>query len=978
MKLTRPGWTVHEVGDHDRKKRQAIFTLDVHPDGSRLATGGIDAIIRVWTAAPIKNERLASNDKVPKQLSTLDQHSERVYAPYLGPVLSVRWSNSGRYLASASDDRAIIIWAIDPNGGGKVFGSSEVNIEGWKAERVLSGHDSDVTEIAWSKNDMYLASVAMDGCFMVHDTRTFERVIKISGHDSSIKGVGFDPAGHYLATASDDRSLKLWRTSDWGLQASVTDPFIDSPRAFVRRLSWSPDGASILCANAITDSVFVAAVVERENWSSQMKLVGHENSVLCTAYSPRMYRDTDGSFYNICATGSTDSVVSVWKINTSKPLVVVKDLFERQVLDLSWSRDGSALYCCSADGSIAALTFTDAELGTAVQDLEVDNILLQYEKPVPPAFPIMPAVQPRAVLQKEPSHLERLMENKRPAPAAGEGASKKKRIAPTLVEALPGVDPFQAQSAASAAAPNIPNPFNPPSTSAYPPQPVYYHNNIPSQTFNPPFMPSNMLMPMTLPHPQNPDVVGYWLPYVKDPKEENDDDDDDEQTSEQIEETDPSRVKITNIPAALAYKNVKARTLGHGVKRQEVGETRDIGVVNHVTKNVDIAVPKIKSYLYHQFMGAATSGNKELDRVEVRNAGGVVDLDDMDTDENSDKAHNEVQRQPKNGTEILMLSKRSDTHTKDNGKVIWVDYAPCNVVNVAVGSAFVGASLENGFLRVYTFSGRKLLPDVMLDSPCSILEAEGTKLLAITSSANMYEYCTRQRKVLIEKTSLAALLGADVTIKSVQLRPNGVPAVVLSNGTAYAYDYKELKTWTLVSSTKYVKSAAWDRRGRQRHSSSSAAQSTQSQHHYQLQQSSPISQIEMLLNEMVDEKSIEDVTLKKDEREEEEAVYTYSHLETRLHAAILLDSPAEFKSSMVTYARRLSDEGFRGKAEEFLKEYMGPVFSRAEDFIPTVLGYKKRDLVKEFAGILAKGKTLQKLGQEYIELLKQINSESAV
>ena len=52
--------------------------------------------------------------------------------------------------------------------------------------------------------------------------------------------------------------------------------------------------------------------------------------------------------------------------------------------------------------------------------------------------------------------------------------------------------------------------------------------------------------------------------------------------------------------------------------------------------------------------------------------------------------------------------------------------------------------------------------------------------------------------------------------------------------------------------------------------------------------------------------------------------------------------------------------------------------SRAEDFIPTVLGYKKRDLVKEFAGILAKGKTLQKLGQEYIDLLKQINSESAV
>lgn len=77
----------------------------------------------------------------------------------------------------------------------------------------------------------------MDGNFMVHDMRTFNRIVKISGHDSSIKGVGFDPAGHYLATASDDKSLKVWRTSDWGLEYSITEPFIDSPRAFVRRLS---------------------------------------------------------------------------------------------------------------------------------------------------------------------------------------------------------------------------------------------------------------------------------------------------------------------------------------------------------------------------------------------------------------------------------------------------------------------------------------------------------------------------------------------------------------------------------------------------------------------------------------------------------------------------------------------------------------------------------------------------------------------
>ncbi|TIC38471.1 WD40 repeat-like protein [Wallemia mellicola] len=958
MRVIRPGWAVHEVGDHDRKKRQAIFTLDVHPDGSRLATGGIDAIIRVWTTAPIRNEKLESNERVPKQLSTLDQHS--------GPVLSVRWSNSGRYLASSSDDRAIIIWAIDPNGGGKVFGSTEVNIEGWKAERVLSGHDSDVTEIAWSKDDRYLASVAMDGCFMVHDTQTFERIIKISGHDSSIKGLGFDPSGHFLATASDDRSLKIWRTSDWGLQASITDPFEDSPRAFVRRLSWCPDGANVICANAITDSVFVAAVVKRSDWSSQMKLVGHENSVLCTAFNPRMYKDGENGMYNICATGSTDSVISIWKMNTSKPLIVIKDIFERQVLDLSWSRDGNTLYSCSADGSIIALSFSQEELGQPVADQEISNILINYEKPVAPAFPIMPIQQVRPTLQKEPSQLEKLMENKRAAPTANE-PSKKKRIAPTLVEKLPGI-------------PDTPsNPFNPPvpgpSTSAYPPQPVYYPSaNIPSQTFNPPQLPSNMLMPMTLPHPQNPNVVGYWLPYIKNPDEE-EEGGDDEDTPMEIEEMDPSRVKISNIPSGLLYKNVKARTLGHGVKREEV-EVKDIGEVRRITKDVTIGVPTIKSVLFHQFMGAATVGNKELDRVEVRNA----ITDDKNDVEMNNGSEDIPRKYPDLHNEILMLSKRSDTNVSNHGKVIWVDYASSRVVNVSVGDNFVGVSLEDGTLRIYSFSGRRIFPDITLDSTCSFLEAEATKLLAITCSGSVYVYCTKTRKILFEKTSLKPLLNAsDITINSVRLRSNGVPVVILSNGTAHAYDFNQFRSWTLISSTRFVKSDAWDRRGRQRQSSSSAAQSTQSQHHYQQQQSNPISSIEIKLNELlVDEKISEPINTDKDSMEEEEAVYTLSHLETRLHGAILLDSPTEFRNSMIAYARRLGDEGFRGKAEEFMKEYMGPIFynhNRGEEFTPTVLGYKKRDLVKEFANTLAKSKPLAKLGQEYLDLLKQINSE---
>jgi hypothetical protein len=40
-----------------------------------------------------------------------------------------------------------------------------------------------------------------------------------------------------MATQSDDKSVKIWRTTDWGLEAEIRKPFEDSPGStFFRRL----------------------------------------------------------------------------------------------------------------------------------------------------------------------------------------------------------------------------------------------------------------------------------------------------------------------------------------------------------------------------------------------------------------------------------------------------------------------------------------------------------------------------------------------------------------------------------------------------------------------------------------------------------------------------------------------------------------------------------------------------------------------
>lgn len=111
MRFVRPSWVVHgntsgPSGPSTAAAALTIFSLHVHPDDSRIATGGLDAKVRIWSTAPILHSELEDKEELaPKQLAVLGMHT--------GPVLCVRWTHSGRWLASGSDDSVILIWDLD-------------------------------------------------------------------------------------------------------------------------------------------------------------------------------------------------------------------------------------------------------------------------------------------------------------------------------------------------------------------------------------------------------------------------------------------------------------------------------------------------------------------------------------------------------------------------------------------------------------------------------------------------------------------------------------------------------------------------------------------------------------------------------------------------------------------------------------------------------------------------------------------------
>ncbi|KAI8975694.1 WD40-repeat-containing domain protein [Mycotypha africana] len=342
MIIIKPDWVCHGGNRADsRNKKPCIYSIHVHPDGQRIATGSIDGTVKIWNTRPIYDEAAELDPNCHKLLSTMTNHN--------GAVLCVRWSNKdGRYLASSSDnDNVIMIWERD------------------------TGHESDVQDLSWSSDNRYLASCGVDGLIMIWDGNTFELVKKVDQHTGFVKGITWDPAGKFLASQSDDKRVKIWRTSDWQLETEIVGPFINAPGTTLFRLN------GIQC---------IAAIINRDDWNADISLVGHTMPVEVTAFNPKMFYMRDDEDENIaeeaspasiCALGSQDRSVSIWVTKFSRPLCVAADLFDNNIYDANWTPDGRTLFACSQDGTVACIML-DTELEDVVPDDEINSELEKY------------------------------------------------------------------------------------------------------------------------------------------------------------------------------------------------------------------------------------------------------------------------------------------------------------------------------------------------------------------------------------------------------------------------------------------------------------------------------------------------------------------------------------------------------------------------------------------------------------------------
>ncbi|ODQ78171.1 hypothetical protein BABINDRAFT_162844, partial [Babjeviella inositovora NRRL Y-12698] len=389
MRVIKLPWLNHTV----ENRKFEVYSLSISSDGTRLASGGLDGKVRIWSIdtilkfnAPEKSKYFQSD-----QQNSIDETLHRPLcsmARHNGAVTVVRFDPLGRFLASGSDDKILLIWEKDEEAITKTFGQkdTDVDLEHWTVRKRVVAHDNDIQDMAWAPDSSILVTVGLDRSIVVWNGNTFEKIKRFDIHQSLVKGIVFDPAGKYFATASDDRTVRIFRyhkTSPTEMTFSVeyvcVDPFRKSPlTSYFRRCSWSPDGQYIAAPNATNGPVASVAVISRGSWESNVSLIGHDTPCEVVSFSPRLFELQDGKesqLSSILATGGQDKALAIWNTARSRPLVVLNEICNKTITDLAWTPDGEKIFVSSLDGTITLVAFELKELGTPVS-LDVNDLQL--------------------------------------------------------------------------------------------------------------------------------------------------------------------------------------------------------------------------------------------------------------------------------------------------------------------------------------------------------------------------------------------------------------------------------------------------------------------------------------------------------------------------------------------------------------------------------------------------------------------------
>ena len=225
------------VEAHDSKE---IWSLQVHPDGKSIVSGGKDKRARFWELKVVQEEVLGSTRKT-ERLKLVQRRVLEV----ADEILSLRFSPDAKLLAVSLMDSTVKVFFVDSLKlylnlyGHKspvvsmdisydskliVTSAADKNIRIWGLDfgdchKALFGHQDTVMQVAFvphnsEGNGHHFFSASKDRAIKYWDGDKFEQIQRIDGHHGEVTALAVSHSGQFFISASHDKSLRVWEETD--------------------------------------------------------------------------------------------------------------------------------------------------------------------------------------------------------------------------------------------------------------------------------------------------------------------------------------------------------------------------------------------------------------------------------------------------------------------------------------------------------------------------------------------------------------------------------------------------------------------------------------------------------------------------------------------------------------------------------------------------------------------------------------------
>ncbi len=212
-------------------------------------------------------------------------------------------------------------------------GLSRYNRSKKVAFKNLGTHARGVNAVALSPNGEWLATASTDKTIKVWNLQSGKPLHVLQGHNKEVWAVAMSPDGKTLASGGGDNTVKLWDLASGGLLNTL-----EGHDGRVMAIAISPDGK--LIASGSSDKT--VRLWEAATGKTIASLPGHLGWVNAVAFHPKL---------PLLASASEDGTIDLWDSRSGKLLRSLNG-YSLEVKSIAFTPDGQILASGNGDGSI--------------------------------------------------------------------------------------------------------------------------------------------------------------------------------------------------------------------------------------------------------------------------------------------------------------------------------------------------------------------------------------------------------------------------------------------------------------------------------------------------------------------------------------------------------------------------------------------------------------------------------------------------